>query len=181
MSYGPRCTSRELIKPSKAGRAVNQIKKLAGGGFRQRCGYSRRLNVLKGFKYHLTPKGKSTLNPTPPWYYSADFLNIEFWRDPVAFAARLPGGLDPEPSADGHASALFYDWQFSGSNEELLDPARYQYREFFVLVDALFEGRPVSHCPYIFVENDAALARGGFKAIRNDSGQFPNKILRRDR
>jgi len=32
---------------------------------------------MKGFNYPLTPKGKSTLNPRPPWYYSADFLNIE--------------------------------------------------------------------------------------------------------
>ena len=116
--------------------------------------------MLKGFNYPLTPKGKSTLNPTPPWYYSADFLNIEFWADPAAVSAILPPGLDPDGSANGHANALFYDWQFSGSNEEFLDPARYQYREFFILVDALFEGRPVAYCPYIFVDNDAALARG---------------------
>jgi acetoacetate decarboxylase len=116
--------------------------------------------VLKGFNYPLTPKGKSTLNPLPPWYYSSDFLNIEFWADPSVVAATLPAGLDPDPSAAGHANALFYDWQFSGSNEEYLDPARYQYREFFILVDALFEGKPVSYCPYIFVDNDAALARG---------------------
>jgi hypothetical protein len=116
--------------------------------------------MLKGFHYALTPKGQSTLNPPPPWYYSSDFLSIEFWATPAAVRAVLPPGLDPDPSADGHASALFYDWQFSGSNEEFLNPARYQYREFFVLVDALFEGRPVSYCPYIFVDNDAALARG---------------------
>ena len=116
--------------------------------------------MLKGFNYPLTPKGKSTLNPPPPWYYSSDFLNIEFWSSPTAVAAVLPAGLDPDPSANGHGNALFYDWQFSGENEEYLDPARYQYREFFVLVDALYEGRPVSYCPYIFVDNDAALARG---------------------
>jgi acetoacetate decarboxylase len=116
--------------------------------------------MLKGFNYPLTPKGKSTLNPPPPWYYSSEFLNIEFWSDPAAAAAVLPAGLDPDPSAKGHGNALFYDWQFSGENEEYLDPARYQYREFFVLVDALYEGRPVSYCPYIFVDNDAALARG---------------------
>jgi len=116
--------------------------------------------MLKGFNYPLTPKGKSTLNPAPPWYYSADFLNIEFWADPAAVRAMLPDGLDPDPKAGGHAVAYFYDWQFSGSNEEYLDPARYQYREFFILLDALFEGRPVSYCPYIFVDNDAALARG---------------------
>jgi hypothetical protein len=117
-------------------------------------------HMLQGFNYPLTPKGKSTLNPPPPWYYSADFLSIEFWADPAAVRATLPQGLDPDPAADGHASALFYDWQFSGSNEEFLDPARYQYREFFLLLDALFEGRRVSYCPYIFVDNDAALARG---------------------
>jgi acetoacetate decarboxylase len=116
--------------------------------------------VLKGFHYPLTPKGESTLNPPPPWYYSSDFLSIEFWADPSPVAATLPPGLQLDPSSAGHANALFYDWQFSGSNEEYLDPARYQYREFFILLDALFEGKPVSYCPYIFVDNDAALARG---------------------
>jgi hypothetical protein len=116
--------------------------------------------MLKGFHYPLTPKAKSTLNPLPPWYYSSDFLSIEFWADPGAVRALLPAGLDPDPEADGHANGLFYDWQFSGSHEEHLDPARYQYREFFILLDALFEGRRVSYCPYILVDNDAALARG---------------------
>jgi acetoacetate decarboxylase len=116
--------------------------------------------MLKGFNYPLTPKGKSTLNPPPPWYYSADFLNVEFWADPAAVAALLPAGLDPDASANGRCSAFFYDWQFSGENEEYLDPARYQYREFLILLDALYSGKPVSYCPYIFVDNDAALARG---------------------
>jgi acetoacetate decarboxylase len=127
--------------------------------------------MLKGFNYPLTPKGKSTLNPNPPWYYSADFLNIEFWSDPSAVAALLPPGLDGDPSANGHGNALFYDWQFSGDNEEYLDPARYQYREFFILVDALYQGRPVSYCPYIFVDNDAALARGWTQGYPKRLGQ----------
>jgi hypothetical protein len=42
--------------------------------------------TLEGFNYPLTPRGKSTLNPPPPWYYSADFLEIEFWSDPKAVA-----------------------------------------------------------------------------------------------
>ena len=79
--------------------------------------------MLKGFNYPLTPKGKSTLNPPPPWYYSSDFLNIEFWSEPSAAAAVLPPGLDPDRSANGHANALFYDWQFSGGDEEYLEPA----------------------------------------------------------
>src|SRR6201995_5369334 len=127
--------------------------------------------MLNGFNYPLTPKGKSTLNPPPPWYYSADFLNIEFWADSSAVTATLPTGLDPDPKAEGHANALFYDWQFSGNNEEYLDPARYQYREFFLLVDALFAGRPVSYCPYIFVDNVAALARGWTQGYPKRLGQ----------
>ena len=115
--------------------------------------------MLKGFNYPLTPNGKSTLNPPPPWYYSADYLNIEFWSDPAPVSALLPPGLEPDKAADGHGNALFYDWQFTGANEEYLDPARYQYREFFLLVDAPFEGKPVAYCPYIFVDNDAAIAR----------------------
>ena len=127
--------------------------------------------MLKGFNYPLTPRGKSTLNPRPPWYYSADFLNIEFWSDYSAVAAALPTGLDPDASAKGHGNALFYDWQFSGDNEEYLDPARYQYREFFILVDALYEGKQVSYCPYIFVDNDAAIARGWTQGYPKRLGQ----------
>ena len=62
--------------------------------------------MLKGFNYPLTPKGKSTLNPRPPWYYSSDFLSIEFWSDPSAVAALLPSGLDPDPSANGRGNAI---------------------------------------------------------------------------
>src|SRR3954466_7495441 len=131
-----------------------------------------RPDALKGFNYPLTPKGKSTLNPRPPWHYSADFLDIEFWAEPSAVAALLPVGLDPDPSAEGHGNALFYDWQFSGENEEYLDPARYQYREFFLLLDALFDGRPVAYCPYIFVDNDAALARGWSQGYPKRIGQI---------
>jgi acetoacetate decarboxylase len=127
--------------------------------------------MLKGFNYPLTPKGKSTLNPAPPWYYSADFLDIEFWSDPSAVAALLPAGLDLDASANGRCNALFYDWQFSGENEEYLDPARYQYREFFILLDALYDGKPVSYCPYIFVDNDAALARGWTQGYPKRLGQ----------
>jgi hypothetical protein len=132
--------------------------------------------MLKGFNYPLTPKGKSTLNPSPPWYYSADFLNVEFWSHPSAVAALLPTGLDPDTYANGHGNALFYDWQFSGDNEEYLDPARYQYREFFILVDALYEDKPISYCPYIFVDNDAAIARGWTQGYPKRLGQvFQNR------
>ena len=116
--------------------------------------------MLKGFHVPQTPKGKSTLNPSPPWHYSCDFLSVEFWADPEAATAYLPQGLEPDLTSAGHGIAFFCDWQFTGENEEFLDPARYQYREFFILLDAIYEGQPVSYCPYMFVDNDAALARG---------------------
>jgi acetoacetate decarboxylase len=52
------------------------------------------------------------------------------------------------------------DWQFTAQDDEYLDPARYQYREAFILVDAMYRDVPVMWCPYIYVDNDAALARG---------------------
>jgi acetoacetate decarboxylase len=116
--------------------------------------------MLQGFHYPLTPSGKASLNPAPPWHYSSDFLAIEFWADPGRVAELLPPGLTPDTAAGGRAVAYFYDWQFSGEHDEFLDPARYQYREFFILVDALLDGTPVAYCPYIFVDNDAAMARG---------------------
>lgn len=116
--------------------------------------------MLTGFHVPLTPRGLSTLNPAPPWHYSGDFVSVEFWAQPGVVSTYLPAGLQPDDEAGGRATAFFLDWEFSGDLDEFLDPARYQYREFFLLLDARHEGTPVSYCPYMFVDNDAALARG---------------------
>ena len=50
-------------------------------------------------------------------------------------------------------------------------PARYQYREFFILVEAFYEGKPVSYGPSIFVDNDAAMARGWTQGYPKRLGQ----------
>jgi acetoacetate decarboxylase len=116
--------------------------------------------MLKGYSVPLSPQGKSAETPPPPWHYSSDCIAVEYWTDPAAVAAVLPPGLAPDASSKGRAFFWFLDWQFTGSNDELTDPARYQYREAFVLVDAVLDGRPVSYCPFIFVDNGAAIARG---------------------
>ena len=116
--------------------------------------------MLHGFSVPLTPQGKSALASPPPWHYSSDCLAIEYWTDPAAIAALLPPGVTPDEKSQGRAFFWFLDWQFTGSNDEITDPARYQYREAFVLVEALFERTPINYCPYIFVDNDAAIARG---------------------
>jgi Acetoacetate decarboxylase (ADC) len=79
-----------------------------------------------------------------------------------------PARPDPRPKVwRARLFFWFLDWQFTGSNDELTDPARYQYREAFVLVEAIFDGMPINYCPYIFVDNDAALARGWAQGLAN--------------
>lgn len=116
--------------------------------------------MLKGYTLPLSPEGEANIVPTPPWHYSGDVLAIEFWTDPQAAAACLPPGLKADQCADGHALGLFVDWQFTAQDDEFLDPAKYQYREFYVLVDAVWRDTPVAWCPYIYVDNDAAMGRG---------------------
>ncbi|WP_433556402.1 acetoacetate decarboxylase family protein [Pseudonocardia xinjiangensis] len=125
--------------------------------------------MVKGYTVPLSPRGDANLASAPPWHYAGDIVAVEFWTDPAAAEATLPDGLSPDPDSSGHAVALFVDWQFSGENEEYLDPVRSQYREFFVLVDARWKDQPVSWCPYIYVDNDLALARGWVQG-------FPKKL-----
>jgi hypothetical protein len=125
--------------------------------------------MLRGYSVPRSPEGRSSLVPAPPWHYVGDFLVIEYWAAPEATEAVLPLGLEPHPDP-GRCAALFVDWQScSESQEELDDPARSQYREFFVVVNALLEGEPVTTCPYIWVDRDFALARGWVQG-------FPKKL-----
>jgi acetoacetate decarboxylase len=125
--------------------------------------------VLKGYTYPLSPRGEANLAPAPPWHYAGDIVGVEFWTDQAAAEATLPEGLTPDPDSSGHVVALFIDWQFSAEHDEYLDPVRSQYREFMVLVDARWQDEPVSWCPYIYVDNDLAMARGWVQG-------FPKKL-----
>jgi acetoacetate decarboxylase len=90
----------------------------------------------------------------------------------MAAAATLPRGLSADPKSNGHAVMMFLDWQFTAQDEEFLDPARYQYREAFVLLDAMYRDAPVMWCPYIYVDNDAALARGWTQGFPKKMGSI---------
>jgi hypothetical protein len=125
--------------------------------------------MLKGFMVPRSPSGHASIDPPPPWHYSGDVLAVEFWADPAVTTSILPEGLSPDRSTNGHAFAMFVDWQFTASDDEYLDPARYQYRKAFVLIDAALGSRPVTFCPFIYVDNDAALARGWAQG-------FPKKL-----
>ena len=122
-----------------------------------------------GYSLPLSPEGRSSLVPPPPWHYVGDFLVLEYWADPDAVRAVLPPGLEPHPDG-GRAAALFVDWQSrSEHGGELVDPARSQYREFFIVVNALLDGEEVTTCPFIWVDQDFALARGWIQG-------FPKKL-----
>jgi Acetoacetate decarboxylase (ADC) len=116
--------------------------------------------MLKGFTVPKSPFGQAALTPRPPWHYDGDVVGVEFWTDPDAMAATLPNGLSPDPSSSGRAVMMFLDWQFTAQDDEYLEPARYQHREAFILVDSIYRDVPLMWCPYIYVDNDAALARG---------------------
>ncbi|MFD9657180.1 acetoacetate decarboxylase family protein [Streptomyces mirabilis] len=96
-------------------------------------------------------------------------VGVEFFTDPAAAAATLPEGLAPDPDSAGRGVAMFIDWQYSSTGLEYLDPARSQYREFLVTLDAHYNGAPVAWCPYIYVDNDSAMARGWVQG-------FPKKL-----
>jgi acetoacetate decarboxylase len=125
--------------------------------------------TLRGYSLPRSPAGTASLVPAPPWHYVGDFLVIEYWADPEAVRAVLPPGLEPHPDP-GRCAALFVDWQScSDTGDELVDPARSQYREFFLVVNALLEGEEVTSCPYIWVDRDFALVRGWIQG-------FPKKL-----
>lgn len=90
-------------------------------------------------------------------------------RHPDNEEAALPAGLTADTFASGHGYALFINWQFSGSHEKYVDPVRSLYSEFLVLLDARWQETPVAWCPFIYVDNDAALARGWIQ-------RFPKKL-----
>ena len=115
----------------------------------------------KGFSVPLSPEGRASLTTLPPWHYAGDLLVIDFDAEPAAVSAVLPPGLEPDPEAPGGCIAFFVAWQYASENgEEYLDPARSVYNEFILLVNALYRGRPVSTCPYIYVDKDTSMARG---------------------
>jgi acetoacetate decarboxylase len=125
--------------------------------------------TLQGYTIPRTPAGRASLVPAPPWHYVGDFLVVDFWADPDAVRSVLPAGLEPHPDP-GRCAAVFVDWQScSEGGEELLDPVRSQYREFFLVVNALLDGEEVTTCPFIWVDQDFALARGWIQG-------FPKKL-----
>ena len=125
--------------------------------------------TLNGYTLPRTPEGRSSLVPAPPWHYIGSFLVVDFWADPNRVAALLPPGLSPHPDP-GRCAAVVADWQgLSETGSELLDPVRSQYREFYVVLNALLGAEQVTTCSFCWVDQDFALVRGWIQG-------FPKKL-----
>lgn len=125
--------------------------------------------TLQGWSLPLSPGGTASLVPPPPWHFSGEALGIDFLADPAAVAAVLPDGL--EPLGDGSCSFVFCDWSAAADTDSrvVADPARGQYREAYLSVNATLDGRKVAQVPYIWVDNDLSFARGHIQG-------FPKKM-----
>ncbi len=127
---------------------------------------------LKGFSVPLSPEGRASLTCLPPWHYAGELLLVDFDAAPEAVAAVLPPRLEADPERPGGCVAFFVAWQYaSDSGEEYLDPARSQYNEFILLVNALYRGRQVQTCPYMYVDSDVSMARGWIQGWPKKLGQ----------
>jgi acetoacetate decarboxylase len=125
--------------------------------------------TTSGYSLPRTPEGRASLVPRPPWHYVGDFLVVEYWADPDAVRRLLPDCLDPHPDT-GRCAAIFGDWQTCTNGcEQLVNPARSQYKEFFIVANALLDGQEVTTCPFTWVDRDFALIRGWIQG-------FPKKL-----
>jgi acetoacetate decarboxylase len=126
--------------------------------------------ALQGWSLPLSPGGRASLVPPPPWHFSGDAIGIDFSADPAAVAAVLPRGL--EPAGDGSASFVFCDWSSAADADPRIaaDPARGQYKEAYVAVNATLDGKSVARVPYIWVDNDLSFARGYIQGFPKKTG-----------
>src|SRR4030088_3147144 len=109
--------------------------------------------MLKGFTAPRSLLGAAALVPSPPWHYAGDVLAVEFWNEPDVSADILPRGIELDARRGGRSIALFADCQFTASSDEYLDPARYQCREFIILLDATWQGSQIAWCLYAYADN----------------------------
>lgn len=116
---------------------------------------------MKGFSVPLSPQGRASLTPPPPWFYAGNLLLVDYQADAEAVRAVLPPGLEPDPEDPTGCLAFFVDWSYaSTAGDEPLDPVRSQYHEFLLLVNATHDDVRVQTCPYIYVDRDVSMARG---------------------
>jgi len=128
------------------------------------------MTASEGFLPPYTPSGRSALVPDMPWHYSGTLLTVEYRTDPARVRALLPAEVELADEDPGAVAFIWADWQScSTGGAELLDPARSQYLEAFVVVRCRYQGTTYSRCVLIWVTTDFAVARGWFQG-------YPKKL-----
>lgn len=116
---------------------------------------------VHGFLYPRTATGTAGIVPSPPWHYSGEMLTVEVRTDPARVAELLPDPLRPADDDPGAVAFIWVDWQScADAGDELIDPARSQYKEMFVVVRCRYQDQTWSRAAYIWVDKDFAMARG---------------------
>lgn len=127
---------------------------------------------LQGYTFPLSPDGRASIVPPPPWHYSADFTLIEYRTKPDNVIALLPPELEPADDP-GACAVLFADWQSCSDDlHELIDPVQSQYKEMLIVVGCKYNGEPASRCVYIWVDKDFAMYRGYIQGFPKKLGQI---------
>ena len=117
--------------------------------------------------------GRSALIPDPPWFYSGDLLTVEYRTDAERVRAILPDDVELAEEDPGAVAFIWADWQScSTGGAELLDPARSQYKEAFVVVRCRYQGTTYSRCALIWVTTDFAIARPPATVGLTQTGQI---------
>ncbi|MCY3768470.1 MAG: acetoacetate decarboxylase family protein [Gammaproteobacteria bacterium] len=125
---------------------------------------------LKGFMFPRSATGRASLLPDTPWHYSGTMLTVEYRTHPERVAELLPGYLEPADEDPGAVAVIWAEWQnCSDDYSEILDPARSQYKEAFVVVRCRYQGNTYSRCVYIWVDTDYAMVRGHYQG-------YPKKL-----
>jgi acetoacetate decarboxylase len=124
---------------------------------------------LQGWSLPLSPTGAAGLVPPPPWHFSGEVIGIDFVADQAALAATLPEGMAVNEASA--ATFFFIDWSSASEHDPrtAADPARGQYKEAYVVVPTLLDGKRAARVPYIWVDNDLSLVRGHIQG-------FPKKL-----
>ncbi|CAB4882671.1 MAG: acetoacetate decarboxylase [Actinobacteria bacterium] len=128
------------------------------------------MSDLNGFLPPYTASGRSAIVPDMPWFYSGTLLTVEYRTDPANVRAILPPELNLASEDPGAVAFIWADWQScSTGGAELLDPARSQYLEAFVVVRCEYQGVTYSRCVLIWVTTDFAIGRGWYQG-------YPKKL-----
>lgn len=133
----------------------------------------------RGYTLPLSPSGNASLVAAPPWYFSGEFVWIDYRVDPDRAAEFLPPGLELGPDP-GVAAAAFSRWQWcTGQEAELDDPARCQFNEFLLMLAVTHRGRPMARCPYAWVDHAVPLVRGWIQGMPKQLGtvRMTNTVL----